>query len=173
MRNSVTSICPPPPRGMTFGLARKLRGANQLRGSLDRIPVFVRAGAILPLGPEIEYAAQHPEDPIELRVYRGSDGHFDLYDDEGDGYGYETKRNPSFPFMNDTERRLTMVREQAAIRECHNRFAFVSSLSDRITAQGRGFLSDRQDVTYSGTSIQLRTIRRYSSSRSKGMISAV
>jgi alpha-D-xyloside xylohydrolase len=41
---------------------------------LDRMPLYVRAGSILPMGPEIEYAAQNPGGPIELRIYRGADG---------------------------------------------------------------------------------------------------
>jgi alpha-D-xyloside xylohydrolase len=56
---------------------------------LDRIPLYIRAGSILPLGPEIEYADQKPADPIELRIYQGADGSFDLYEDEGDNYNYE------------------------------------------------------------------------------------
>jgi alpha-D-xyloside xylohydrolase len=56
---------------------------------LDRIPLFARAGAILPLGEPVEYADQAPEGPLELRVYAGADGAFTLYDDAGDGYGYE------------------------------------------------------------------------------------
>jgi alpha-D-xyloside xylohydrolase len=56
---------------------------------LDRLPIFVRAGAILPLGPLVQYADEAPNAPIELRVYRGADGAFTLYDDAGDGYGYE------------------------------------------------------------------------------------
>ncbi len=46
---------------------------------LDRIPLFVRAGSIVPLGPEIEYADEKPAGPIELRIFRGADGSFDLY----------------------------------------------------------------------------------------------
>jgi alpha-D-xyloside xylohydrolase len=53
------------------------------------MPLYIRAGSILPLGPEIEYADQMPTDPIELRIYRGADGSFDLYEDEGDNYNYE------------------------------------------------------------------------------------
>jgi alpha-D-xyloside xylohydrolase len=54
---------------------------------LERIPLDVRAGSILPLGPVIEYAGQ-ASDPIELRVYAGADGDFNLYEDEGDSYRY-------------------------------------------------------------------------------------
>ena len=56
---------------------------------LDRIPLYVRAGSIIPLGPDVEYAAEKPADPIELRVYRGADGDFTLYEDENDNYDYE------------------------------------------------------------------------------------
>ena len=41
------------------------------------------------MGPELQYAAEKPADPIELRVYRGADGAFTLYEDENDGYNYE------------------------------------------------------------------------------------
>ncbi|MBN1309648.1 MAG: DUF5110 domain-containing protein [Chitinispirillaceae bacterium] len=56
---------------------------------LQRIPLYARAGAILPMGPNIQYAEQSA-DPIELRIYPGADGSFNLYEDEGDGYGYES-----------------------------------------------------------------------------------
>jgi alpha-D-xyloside xylohydrolase len=56
---------------------------------LDRIPLYVRGGAVLPMGPTLQYADEHPADPIELRVYPGADGSFTLYEDEGDGYAYE------------------------------------------------------------------------------------
>ncbi|PYT93003.1 MAG: alpha-glucosidase [Acidobacteria bacterium] len=56
---------------------------------LERLPLFVRAGSIVPMGPEKEWSNEKPEDPIELRVYRGADGDFTLYEDENDGYNYE------------------------------------------------------------------------------------
>ena len=56
---------------------------------LDRIPLFVRAGSILPMAEGLQYADQKPEGPLEVRVYAGADGAFELYDDAGDGYGYE------------------------------------------------------------------------------------
>jgi alpha-D-xyloside xylohydrolase len=64
---------------------------------LDRMPLYVRAGSILPMGPEIEYAAQNPGGPIELRIYRGADGAFDLYDDAGDSYDYEKGQHSVIP----------------------------------------------------------------------------
>ena len=56
---------------------------------IDRMPLYVRAGSILPLGPDVEFAAEKSADPIELRVYRGANGSFTLYEDENDSYDYE------------------------------------------------------------------------------------
>jgi alpha-D-xyloside xylohydrolase len=53
------------------------------------LPLFVRAGSILPLGPEIQYTGEIPGAALELRLYPGADGSFNLYDDEGDSYAYE------------------------------------------------------------------------------------
>jgi len=55
---------------------------------LQIMPLYVRNGSILPMGPEITYA-DTAADPIELRVYTGADGSFTLYEDEGDAYNYE------------------------------------------------------------------------------------
>jgi alpha-D-xyloside xylohydrolase len=63
---------------------------------LEKIPVFVRAGSILPLGPEITYA-DTAADPIELRVYTGADGKFTIYEDEGDKYDYEKGAYATIP----------------------------------------------------------------------------
>ena len=57
--------------------------------TLDCVPMFVRAGSILPLGPEMQYVGEKAWDNLELRVYPGANGSFTLYEDEGDGYNYE------------------------------------------------------------------------------------
>lgn len=64
---------------------------------LDVVPMFVRAGAILPWGGNAEYAAQLAEKPLEIIVCPGADGSFTLYDDAGDGYGYEQGEYASIP----------------------------------------------------------------------------
>ncbi|RKY51734.1 MAG: hypothetical protein DRP86_00225 [Candidatus Neomarinimicrobiota bacterium] len=56
---------------------------------IDIMPVYVRAGTILPMGPRLQYAMEKPADPIELRIYAGDDAEWFLYEDEGDGYDYE------------------------------------------------------------------------------------
>jgi alpha-D-xyloside xylohydrolase len=71
------------------GAAAEGGRALDVPAPLDRIPLFVRAGSIIPLGPDVEYAAEKPAGPIELRIYRGADGDFLLYEDENDTYDYE------------------------------------------------------------------------------------
>jgi len=51
---------------------------------LDRIPLYVRAGSIVPMGPDVEHTTEKPADPLELRIYRGADGDFRVYEDEND-----------------------------------------------------------------------------------------
>ena len=61
------------------------------------LPLFVRPGSIIPMGPFLQYSNEKPADPIELRVYRGADGHFTLYQDEGDSYDYEKGQYETIP----------------------------------------------------------------------------
>jgi alpha-D-xyloside xylohydrolase len=74
-----------------FWSGEELVGGDHIQAPtpLERIPLYVRAGSILPLGPEEEYADEKPNGPIELRIYPGADGTFTLYNDEGDNYNYE------------------------------------------------------------------------------------
>ena len=56
---------------------------------IDRCPLYVRAGSIIPLGPDVQYASEKPWDDLEIRVYPGANGSFVLYEDEGDNHNYE------------------------------------------------------------------------------------
>jgi alpha-D-xyloside xylohydrolase len=76
---------------------------------LDRLPLYVRAGSILPLGPEMEWSTQKPEDPIELRVYRGADGDFTLYEDENDNYDYEKGVYATIPLHWDDAKQVLTI----------------------------------------------------------------
>jgi alpha-D-xyloside xylohydrolase len=76
---------------------------------LDRLPLFIRAGSILPMGPDVEWSDEKPADPIELRVYRGADGEFVLYEDENDNYNYEKGAYAKIPFRwDDAKQTLTI-----------------------------------------------------------------
>ena len=94
-----------------FWTGRKLEGGATITTAapLDRLPLFVRAGSILPMGPDVQYAAEKPADPIELRIYRGADGSFTLYEDENDGYNYEKGVFATIPITwQDSSQTLTI-----------------------------------------------------------------
>ncbi|HXC35522.1 MAG TPA: TIM-barrel domain-containing protein [Candidatus Acidoferrales bacterium] len=61
----------------------------QAPAPFDAIPVFVRAGSIVPFGPEIQYVGEKPADPLTFFIYAGADGDFTLYEDDGLTYKYE------------------------------------------------------------------------------------
>ncbi len=57
--------------------------------ALDMMPLYVRSGSIVPIGPEVSYADEQPNGTLELRIYPGQSGSFTLYEDECDNYNYE------------------------------------------------------------------------------------
>jgi alpha-D-xyloside xylohydrolase len=75
---------------------------------LSQIPLYVRAGSIIPMGPLIQYATQSA-DPLEIRVYKGQNGTFTLYEDSGDTYDYEKGQHAQVQFSwDDTAQQLTI-----------------------------------------------------------------
>ena len=56
---------------------------------LSTIPLYIRAGSIIPMGPKVQFATEKKWDDLEIRIYDGADGHFTLYEDENDNYNYE------------------------------------------------------------------------------------
>jgi alpha-D-xyloside xylohydrolase len=92
-----------------FHTGRRFTGGQWILADapLETIPLYVRAGSILPLGPIRQYAAEKADQPLTIQVYAGEDGEFDLYDDSGDGYGYEKGICAWMHFQwNDAERKL-------------------------------------------------------------------
>lgn len=94
-----------------FWTGESLAGGQQVEAPapIDQMPLYVRAGSIVPMGPFVHYADEKPADPIELRIYRGADGRFTLYEDENDNYNYEKGVYATIPFFwNDAQQTLTI-----------------------------------------------------------------
>jgi alpha-D-xyloside xylohydrolase len=72
---------------------------------IETLPLFIRPGAIIPMGPFLQYSSEKPADPIELRIYRGADGKFTLYEDQGDNYNYEKREYATIPISWNEARR--------------------------------------------------------------------
>ncbi len=107
------------PEGMwyDFWSGEKYAGAADymFAAPLERIPVLVRAGTILPLGPHRQWHAEKPDDLLELRIYPGADGAFVLYEDAGDSYAYERGEYSEITLRwSDRERKLSLERRRGA-----------------------------------------------------------
>ena len=110
------------PKGATwydFWTNKAYKGGQTitLETTFDRVPMFVRAGSILPLGPEMQYVGEKSWDNLELRLYPGADGSFTLYEDEGDNYNYEKGYYATITFQwNDRSRQLTIGTRQGGYK---------------------------------------------------------
>ncbi len=87
----------------------------QAEAPLSQIPLFVKSGSIVPMGPHQQFTGEKPDAPIELRVYPGADGTFTFYEDEGDGYGYEKGAFATIPIAwNKETKTLTLGARRGA-----------------------------------------------------------
>jgi alpha-D-xyloside xylohydrolase len=106
-----TLYLPDSPAWYDFWTGASQKGGREIDADapLDRIPLYVRAGSIIPLGPETDYVSEKPAGPIELRIYKGADGSFDLYQDAGDSYDYEKGARAVIPLRwSESNRTLTI-----------------------------------------------------------------
>jgi len=76
---------------------------------IDEIPLYIKAGSILPIGPDVQYATEKKWDNLEIRLYPGANGTFTLYEDENDNYNYEKGAYSTIAFTwNDAKKTLTI-----------------------------------------------------------------
>lgn len=98
---------------------------------LDKTPLFVPAGGIIPMGQVIQNAMEAPDSEVTLRVFTGADGEFTLYEDEGDGYGYENGEYVRWQISwNENERELTIGSRLGSYPNMPQIRRFAISLSD-------------------------------------------
>ena len=117
-----------------------------IQTTLDRVPMFVRTGSILPLGPEMQYVGEKSWDSLELRVYPGSDGSFVLYEDEGDNYNYEKGLYSTITFQwNDKMRTQTIGARQGSYPGMLQKRQFTIVLPD----------GQHQTISYEGKELQV------------------
>lgn len=80
---------------------------------IETLPIFVPAGSVIPMGPRLQYSTEKEPDPLEIRIYPGKDGSFELYEDENDNYNYEQGMYATIGFeWQDATRTLTIGQRQ-------------------------------------------------------------
>ena len=116
----------------------------------DRMPLYVRAGSIVPVGPEMQWSDEKPADVIDLYIYQGADGSFTLYEDENVNYNYEKGLYSMIEFDYDDDNRLLSIGER--------RGEFPGMLEERVfnvvpvSKDGAG---KTQTVRYDGVSVKV------------------
>lgn len=115
--------------------------------ALDGIPLYVKAGSIIPIGPKVQYATEKPWSELTLKVYAGADGNFILYEDEGDNYNYEQGALTEIPLVwNDASRRLTIGARKGMFEGMLQERTFTVELQD----------GTRKVVRYNGKKVTLK-----------------
>jgi alpha-D-xyloside xylohydrolase len=97
-----------------FWTGRSYRGGQTIVADapLDRMPILVKEGSIVPIGPAVQSTAE-TEEPLEIRVYAGRDADFQLYEDSGDGYAYEHGARATIHFHWDDHRNWLLIGDRS------------------------------------------------------------
>jgi len=120
--------------------------------------VHVRAGAIIPAGPEIQYTDEKPADPITLYVYDGADGAFTLYEDDGLTYGYERGQFARIPLhWNDATKTLTIGKREGTFAGMAAQRTFDVVFVAKDKAVGFSFTPKAdKSVKYDGNAVDVK-----------------
>jgi len=118
---------------------------------LDKIPLFVKSGSIVPMGKFIQYSDQKIADTLEIRIYRGDNGAFELYEDEGDGYNYENGAYSIIPFAWDEQKEvLTIGERQGEFEGLLKERVFNIVWVSESNGNGIGYSRETNPIVYSG-----------------------
>jgi len=138
-----------------FSGERHQGGKTLLRPtSIMEMPVYVRAGSIVPMGPFVQHSAEQTGADLEIRVYPGADGRFTLYEDEGDGYNYERGQYTEIPFSwDDASRTLTIGDRRGAYKGMLSQRTFRIAVAPKGDAVPAAFDAT---VDYSGKQVTVK-----------------
>lgn len=123
---------------------------------IDIMPVFVKAGTILPFGPEVQYSAEKPWDDLEIRVYSGANGEFAFYEDEGDNYNYEKGQFSLIGFSwDDATHTLTIAPRKGSYKGMLQNRKFRVVLVEADKGVGNLPMNAAKTVEYSGKAVKV------------------
>lgn len=131
-----------------FQTNERLKGGQTITtdAPVDVIPLYVKAGSIIPWGPQVQYSTEKKWDNLELKVYTGANGSFTLYEDEFDNYNYEKGAYTEIPLTwEDASRKLTVGARTGSYKGMLKSRKFVITLQDGST----------KTIHYSGKKIEV------------------
>jgi len=143
-----------------FWTGKKEQGGKTIMATapIDILPLYVKAGAIIPWGPEVQFAEEKKWDNLEIRIYPGKDGDFTLYEDENDNYNYEEGKYTEIPMhWNNNSKTLTIgkMRGDFAGMLTERKFNIVLVTENRGTGAELSKKTD-QIVHYKGVKLSIK-----------------
>lgn len=146
-------------RWFDFWTGQMLEGGQTIQREvpIDIMPVYVRAGSIIPWGPAVQYATEKDWNDLEIRVYPGTDGYFTLYEDEKDNYNYEKGAYSTIPFhWDEATRTLTIGEREGNFPGMLENRRFRIILADGKSGAGDKPLKGGKTVSYTGRKISIK-----------------
>ena len=151
------------PAGSTwydFYTGRAEAGGREIRAAApyERVPLYVKAGSIVPVGPDLQYTGEKKPDPLTLWVYAGADGTFTLYEDEGSNNRYEKGEFTTLQMTyNDREKMLTLGSRQGSYPEMVKDRSFQVILVSPENASGFDSVKTRvKTIKYKGNEMKIK-----------------
>ncbi len=146
-----------------FWTGKQEESSKQVTASapVDTLPIYIREGSIIPLGPLVQYAQEKPADPVEVRVYRGANGAFTLYEDEGDTYNYEKGAYATIPFSwDEQDQTLTIGQREGRFPGMLEKRTFQIVFVREGHGVGEKPTEDPdQEVEYTGAPVTVKALR--------------
>ena len=128
-----------------YWTGRRYNGGQTLTANapISHSPLYIKAGSILPLGPDVQYANENHYDNLDIVVYPGADASFTLYEDEGDNYNYEKGIYSTIPLTwNDKTKTLTIGKRKGTfpgmLQTRTFRVKVIGGIEKTVTYTGKG-----------------------------------
>jgi alpha-D-xyloside xylohydrolase len=143
-----------------FWIGKRFKGGQTIKIDvpINKIPLFVKSGSILPIGPEVQYSTEKKWDNLEIRIYEGANGEFTLYEDEGDNYNYEQGQYSTIAFFWDDGKKILTIGDRKG--------SFPGMLAERRfniirVAKNKGagdipVLKYEKELTYTGKKVEVK-----------------
>jgi alpha-D-xyloside xylohydrolase len=142
-----------------FWTGKHFNGGQTINASapMDQIPLFVKAGSIVPMDKISQHTGESNADSLEIRIYQGADGSFSLYEDEGDNYNYENGKFSVVPFeYNEQNQTLVIGDREGQYPGYLKTRVFNIVLVNEDSGMGIAREEKKKTVTYSGNKIEIK-----------------
>lgn len=142
-----------------FWTGEKQKGGQEIsrEAPIDIIPLYVKAGSIIPAGPSVQFATEKSWDDLQVRIYPGADGEFTLYEDEDDNYNYEKGKYTTVRMTwSDKDRQLTIHPRQGSYDGMLQNRNFRIVVVDNLKGLGLDNESYTVNVEYKGKKLNIK-----------------